>query len=98
MLGLFTVAQSFMLGMMTAQVPYDTVLMAVGATAVVCIALTIFAFQTKFDFTVCNGVLFVALIIFMVFGLVAMFFPGRTMHLIYASVGALLFSIYLIYE
>lgn len=98
MLGIFTVAQSFMLGMMTSHLPYDTVMLAVGATAVVCLALTLFAFQTKFDFTLCNGVLFVALIIFMVFGLVAMFFPNRTMHLIYASFGALLFSIYLIYE
>lgn len=97
-LGLFTCAQSFLLGTMTSRVPPDTVMMAVGATAVVCLGLTIFAMQTRFDFTVCNGVLFVAMLIFMVFGLVAMFFPGRTLHLIYASVGALLFSIYLIYE
>lgn len=97
-LGIFTVAQSFMLGAMTSRVPADTVMLAVGATAVVCFALTLFAFQTKFDFTVCNGVLFAAMIIFMVFGLVAMFFPGNTIRLVYASCGALLFSIYLIYE
>lgn len=97
-LGLFTVAQSFMLGTMTSAVPAETVMLAVGATAVICGALTLFAFQTRFDFTVCNGVLFVALILFMIFGLVAMFFPGKTIHLIYACIGALLFSVYLIYE
>lgn len=97
-LGIFTLAESFTLGMMTSRVPAETVMLAVGATAAVCLALTLFAMQTKFDFTVCNGVLFVALIIFMLFGLVAMFFPGKTIHLVYASCGALLFSIYLIYE
>lgn len=87
-----------MLGVTTARVPAETVMLAVGATAVVCLALTLFAMQTRFDFTVCNGVMFVATIIFMVFGLVAMFFPGKTIHLVYASIGALLFSIWLIIE
>lgn len=83
---------------MTSQVPPNTVMLAVGATAVICFALTIFALQTKFDFTVCNGVLFVAMILFMIFGIVTIFWHGKIIHLVYASVGALLFSIYLIYE
>lgn len=33
-------------------------MIAVGATAVVVIALTVFAFQTKWDFTMMGGVLF----------------------------------------
>jgi protein lifeguard len=45
-----------------------------------------------------SGVLFVAALILMVFGIVAMFFPNKTLHLVYASVGALLFSIFLIYD
>lgn len=97
-LGLFTVAQSFMLGTLTSQVPADTVMLAVGATALVCLALTLFALQTKFDFTVCNGVLFVALILFTLFGIVSIFWNGPIIRLVYASIGALLFSIYLIYE
>lgn len=87
-----------MLGTMTSRVPAETVMLAVGATAAVCLALSLFALQTKYDFTMLNGILFVALILFVIFGIVAMIWPGRTMHLIYASVGALLFSIYLIYE
>lgn len=72
--------------------------MAVGITAGVCLGLTLFAFQTKWDFTVMGGVLFVAVLILMVFGIVAIFFPGRTMSLVYASLGALIFSVYLIYD
>lgn len=97
-LGLFTLAQSFMLGTLTAKVPPQTVMLAVGATALVCLALTLFALQTKFDFTVLNGFLFVAMILFMLFGIVTIFWNGPIIHLVYASIGALLFSIYLIYE
>ena len=45
-----------------------------------------------------GGVLFVAVIILMIFGIVAMIFPEKTIILIYASLGALLFSIYIIYD
>lgn len=57
-----------------------------------------FAFQTKVDFTAMGGILFVAVIILMVFGIVCMFFPGKTMILVYASLGALIFSIYIVYD
>lgn len=45
-----------------------------------------------------GGVLFVAVIVLMIFGIVAIFVPGKTITLIYASVGALIFSFYLIYD
>lgn len=96
-LGLFTLAQGFMLGCTTIVYRGDEVMLAVAITAVVCFSLTIFAFQTKWDFTVMGGVLFVAVIILMLFGLVAIFFPGKTMSMVYGCFGAILFSIYLIY-
>ncbi|XP_021938786.1 protein lifeguard 1, partial [Zootermopsis nevadensis] len=74
------------------------VLMAVGMCSAVCFGLTMFAFQTKWDFTVMGGALFVAVIILMIFGIVAIFIPGKTITLIYASCGALLFSLYLVYD
>lgn len=45
-----------------------------------------------------GGVLFVAVLILMLFGLLAIFIPGKTMTLVYASAGALIFSIYLVYD
>lgn len=54
-LGIFTLAQSFVLGVVTSAYGTETVLLAVGVTAAVCFALTIFAFQTKIDFTVMGG-------------------------------------------
>ncbi|XP_053666177.1 protein lifeguard 1-like [Anopheles marshallii] len=97
-LTLFTLAQSFLLGITTAKFSSQEVMLAVGITAAVCLGLTLFAFQTKWDFTVMGGVLFVAVLILMLFGLIAIFFPGKTITLVYASAGALIFSIYLVYD
>ena len=54
-LGIFTVAQSFVLGVVSSSFATNEVFLAVGITAAVCLALTIFAFQTKIDFTVMGG-------------------------------------------
>jgi len=97
-LSIFTLAESFLLGTLSSVYDPDIVMMAVGITAAVSLGLTLFAFQTKWDFTVMGGVLFVAAIILMVFGIIAIFVPGKTIKLIYASIGALLFCIYLIYD
>lgn len=77
---------------------YSQVMMAVGITAAVCLGLTLFAFQTKWDFTVMGGVLFVAVLILLILGIVAIFVPGKTISLVYASLGAFIFSIYLVYD
>lgn len=69
------------------------VVMAAGFTAVVCFALTIFALQTKWDFTILGGALFAGVIILLVFGIVVAFIPGKAAHIAYASCGALLFSV-----
>ena len=44
-----------MLGTIATFYTTDAVLMAVGTTAAVTLALTLFAFQTKIDFTGCGG-------------------------------------------
>lgn len=52
---IFTIAQSFVLGVVSSTYASSEVFLAVGITAAVCLALTIFAFQTKIDFTVMGG-------------------------------------------
>lgn len=88
----FTLAESFLVGTISSMYNYKIVLTAVLITAVIVIALTIFAFQTKIDFTVYNGLLFVLLIVLMLFGIIASFWRDSIVQLIYASLGALLFS------
>lgn len=73
------------------------VMLAVGLTAVVVVALTVFAFQTKWDFTMMGGVLFVALWLMIIVSIIMMFIPqDHYAHTIFAGFGALLFCFYLI--
>ena len=93
-LGLFTLAEGFMLGTITARYDIDEVMMAVGACAAITLGLTIFAFQTKIDFTAMGGVLLAVLICFIIFGFIAAFFPAsRTLNLVYASIGCIIFRL-----
>lgn len=50
------------------------------------------SWQTKYDFTQYWGVLFVALIVLLLFGFLCIFLRQRIMSLVYASLGALLFT------
>lgn len=97
-LAMFTAAQGLMLGIIATQYQSNKVLMAVGVTCVICVGLTLFSFQTKWDFTMMGGFLFVALLVVFVFGIIVAFFPGSAADLVYSVCGALLFSLYLIYD
>ena len=61
------------MGTISAFYKIESVLIAVGITAFVCLGVTIFSFQTKYDFTSCFGVLFVISIALMGFGIVCIF-------------------------
>jgi FtsH-binding integral membrane protein len=60
---------------------YDTtiVLVAVGITAAVCLGVTCFAVQTKYDFTMCGGLLFMLVLVLFMFGISCI--------IVYATVG-----------
>lgn len=62
------------------------------------LALTVYAWTTKTDFTMMGGALFVALIVFMIAGFILMFFDSNTAHLLYCCIGVILFSLYVIYD
>ena len=64
-----------MLGTVSAAFQVDAVLMAAGICAAVTFALTIFALQTKWDFTACGGMLCGMVVILMLAGLLMMFLP-----------------------
>lgn len=48
--------------------------------------------QTKYDFTSCHGVLFVCLMVLIVLGILCIFIRDRILHIMYAGLGALLFT------
>uniref|UniRef100_A0A6P7GGG1 Protein lifeguard 1-like n=1 Tax=Diabrotica virgifera virgifera TaxID=50390 RepID=A0A6P7GGG1_DIAVI len=95
---IFTLAESLCLACIASYYEIDGVAIAVGITAGVCLGLTLFAFQTKWDFTMMGGILYVSLLIFVLSLFIAIFLRGRTLHLVLAALGTLLFSVYLVYD
>ncbi|GFR19597.1 protein lifeguard 1 [Trichonephila clavata] len=95
---MFTFVESFLLGVASSTYEADEVMWAAGICAFICLGLTIFAFQTKYDFTMMGGMLFVALLVFVIFGFLAIFLHSQIVRLVYACVGALIFSLYLVYD
>ncbi|XP_032520920.2 protein lifeguard 1-like [Danaus plexippus] len=97
-LAIFTCAESFILGVVCSLYEVNQVLMAVGITAAVCLGLTLFAFQTKWDFTMMGGALVALSMVLLVFGILAIIFRNNILHTAYAAAGALIFSLYLVYD
>lgn len=51
LLGLFTLAESTLLGVVCTAYTFESVLVAVGVCVALCLGLTLFACQTRYDFT-----------------------------------------------
>lgn len=94
----FTFLESFLLGAAASVYKADEVMWAAGICAFICLGLTIFAFQTKYDFTMMGGMLFVALLLLMCFAFLTIFLHDQITRLVYACLGALIFSLYLVYD
>jgi len=63
------------------------------------LGLTIFTFQSKWDFSGMGPFLFAGLMALIMTGFVGMFFPfSRTVDLVYGIGGALLFSGYIVFD
>uniref|UniRef100_A0A671FPC4 Uncharacterized protein n=1 Tax=Rhinolophus ferrumequinum TaxID=59479 RepID=A0A671FPC4_RHIFE len=73
LLGLFTILQGLLLGTVSVFYKAEEVLWAVAATALVTSSLTLFALQTKWDFTLLNGTLFVLVFILIIYGILLIF-------------------------
>jgi FtsH-binding integral membrane protein len=94
----FTLMESVLVGCITIQYKTDTLFIAIGITAVVVIGLTLFAFQTKIDFTGMGTYLFVFGLVLFAFGLVSIILRSHIMNILYAALGAGLFSMYLVFD
>lgn len=71
---------------------------AFALTTVAFGALSIFAMNTKKDFTMMGKMLFVALIVIVVASLINLFFQSSLLNLAISGIGAILFSFYILYD
>ncbi|KAF8070455.1 UPF0005-domain-containing protein [Lyophyllum atratum] len=99
LLSTFTLLEAFTLGVVIAFYENRIVIQALIITLGVFLGLTLFTFQSKYDFSGMGPFLFAALIALIMTGFVGVFIPfGKTMDLIFAIGGCLLFSGYIVYD
>jgi len=99
LLGLFTLLESFALGIAISFYNQTIVLQALLITLGVFLGLTLFTMQSKYDFSGMGPFLFAGLLVLIMSGFVSMIFPfSSTTELVYAVCGCLLFSGYIVYD
>jgi len=95
----FTLMEAFTLGILVSFFDNIIVLQALLITLGVFLGLTLFTFQSKYDFSGMAPFLFGGLIALCLTSVVAIFIPfSRTMDIIFALGGTLLFSGYIVYD
>ena len=95
----FTLLEAYSISVVTSFYESRVVVQALLLTLGIFVALTLFACQTKYDFTNWMPYLFGALSFMILFGFVAVFIPfNSTIELIYGGLGALIFSGYILVD
>ncbi|QFZ28546.1 putative Bax inhibitor [Clavispora lusitaniae] len=96
----FTVCEAYGLGLACSFVKSGILSQALLITFAIFMGLTLFAFQTKYDFTSWQGVLGMALWALIAWGFISMFFPIETkgVAMVYSGIGAIVFSGYVVVD
>ncbi|KAF6774904.1 hypothetical protein AHF37_06329 [Paragonimus kellicotti] len=111
-LGIFTLAFSYLTGTIASFYNTESVLIAVAITAALCLAISLFAIQTRIDFTKCTALLFVLSMVVLLTGLACIIVYAVTgsnnrvwplitalvLQAVYGGLGALLFGLYLAFD
>ncbi|KAJ5183025.1 Protein lifeguard 4 [Penicillium capsulatum] len=98
-LSAFTLLEAYAVSVATSFYESRVVVQALVLTLGIFVALTLFACQTKYDFTNWMPYLFGALWFMILFGFVAVFIPFKgTLETIYGVLGALVFSGYILVD
>ncbi|KAH8253739.1 hypothetical protein KR032_006682, partial [Drosophila birchii] len=98
-LAIYTVTMSLLLGAVSSFMDADVVLLGVGITAILVIGLSVYALQTKVDYTAMGAILVTLTLFFIILGAAIYWAPlGGRNNLPFSIFGALLGCFYLIYD
>lgn len=95
---LFTVCESYMLQIICYQYEPHSVLIAGVLTAAVTTVLALYALKTKTDYTACGAFLFCCFTILLIGSLISIFWRNYIFETLYACLGIVIYSIYLILD
>ncbi|KAM4795490.1 protein lifeguard 2 isoform 3-T3 [Rhinophrynus dorsalis] len=97
-----TLSMAYLTGMLSSYYNTKSVILCLGITALVCLSVTLFSFQTKVDITSFQGILF-ALVMVLLFSGIFLFIviPFQYvpwLHAVYAVLGAIVFTMFLAFD
>ena len=98
MLFIFTICETYMVGGLTAVYERDTVILAGLATALVTIALTIYAMRTKVKMEVFGAMAFVIYLAMFPLMIIGFFIRAKVLTIVYSCLGLVLYSLFLIID
>lgn len=95
---LFTIFTSLLFATATAYYSTKILLFAILITSLITIVLSIYACQTKVDYTNSGGYLLSLFIGLILIGCINLFIKNQILESIYAGLGAIIFSCYIVYD
>lgn len=98
LMGAFTMFNSLSLGMIISQYDLLLVSQAFFLTAIIVVSLTMYTLQSTKDFQWLGGILYSALMISALGGLLHIFFRNSAMETMLSMLGAFIFAGYIIYD
>lgn len=97
-LTIFTISYSCLVAMVVCLYTFSSVMCALFLTFITVVSLSIYAWKTDKDFTICGGILFVSLILLIFSSFILIFVGIPLLYLIYTFISLIIFCIYLIYD
>lgn len=95
---LVTLSLSYMVGTIASFHDTVAVIITMGATLAITVAIIAFSAQTRFDFTICYGLLLILSVDLIMFGFFCTFYYSYVAEIAYGCLGALLFSLFLMVD
>uniref|UniRef100_A0A3P9IXL1 Zgc:110410 n=1 Tax=Oryzias latipes TaxID=8090 RepID=A0A3P9IXL1_ORYLA len=97
-LSLFTITEGVMLGSVTVYFKAEAVMWAVGATAFVTLGITLFASQSKFDFTPAAASMWTLAWSLFSLCILCAAIQSQYLYIVYAFLASLVFSLFLVFD
>lgn len=94
----FSLFESYIVAFISSYYDPYVVLSAILITFVVTVSLTIYAFKTKKDFTVCGGILVSVTVSLIMFGFLMIFFYQYYVNMLFCELAIILYSIFIVYD
>jgi FtsH-binding integral membrane protein len=95
---LFTACEAVLVGTISAMYDTQVVLIAAVMTVGITACLTLYALQTKRDFTAAGGILFSLLFALIAAGILSIFFHSKVVNIAISGIGAAVFACYIVFD